>query len=210
MVEQPRARHRDVNTTDTRDPESNAEKNSHQTNKVSSEGVDGRISFSSRLAHFTWAWFTLPMSTGGIALLLAEQPHTFHGLEAIGKVIYVFDIVLFLLLCTGITIRFVRDPKALPRSLRDPTESLFFATFWLSMPTIIGGMQVYGAASVGDWLPVVLRVLFWAYLACTLCVSVGQYYFLFTAKALTAHSMTPSWICKASSLDPSTGWACMS
>lgn len=32
------------------------------------------------LEHFTWANFTITMSTGGMALLLGSQPHTFRGL----------------------------------------------------------------------------------------------------------------------------------
>lgn len=134
------------------------------------------------------------MSTGGVALLLADTPHRFPGLQTIGKVVYIFDLVLFLLLCAGISQRFIRDPLALRRSLDHPSESLFFPTFFLSIPTIIGGMQKYGEPSVGTWLPVVERVLFWIYLVVTFGVAVGQYYHLFQAEKLTAQSMTPSWI----------------
>ncbi|KAM3422389.1 hypothetical protein BST61_g2743 [Cercospora zeina] len=158
-----------------------------------------------RLRHFTWAWFTLPMSTGGIALLLHATPHQFHGLYTIGKIVYVFDIVVFLLLCSGITARFVLYPGTLRASLMHPTEALFFPTFWLAAVNIVNGMQVYGVESLrhrveshggGEWLITTLRILFWAYLAATFVVAVLQYLYLFSAKPhrLTIQSMTPAWI----------------
>lgn len=155
---------------------------------------DSRLGIRGRLRHFTWAWFTLTMSTGGLAILLNRTPHKFRGLITIGTIIFIFNLILFLCLTTAITTRFLVDSKALRRSLFHPTESLFFPCFWLSMSTILLGIQAYGVPSSGPWLPVVLRVLFWIYLACTFTVAVVQYYILFTGEHLTIHSMTPSWI----------------
>lgn len=134
------------------------------------------------------------MATGGFATLLAVQPHNFSHIRTLGTIVYILDLVLFVFLCAGITTRFIMDPSALRRSLTHTGEALFFPTFWLSLPTIIGGMEKYGAPHVGAWLPVVLRVLFWIYCACTLLVAIFQYQWLFTAKQLTVQSMVPSWI----------------
>lgn len=134
------------------------------------------------------------MSTGGLAVLLDRTPHKFRGLITIGTIVFIFNLALFLCLVTAITIRFLLNPNALRRSLIHPTESLFFPCFWLSMSTIILGIQAYGVPSSGPWLPVVLRVLFWIYVACTFLVAVVQYYILFTGEHLTIHSMTPAWI----------------
>ena len=62
--------------------------------------------------------------------------------------------------------------------------------------SIFSGASAYGSPSTGPWLVLVLRVLFWIYVAVTYLVAVAQYYYLFTAKpgALTIQSMTPSWI----------------
>ncbi len=43
------------------------------------------VTFLERVDHFTWAWFTLTMSTGGVALLLSVQPYTFRGLNTLGR-----------------------------------------------------------------------------------------------------------------------------
>ncbi|RYN65562.1 hypothetical protein AA0117_g12072 [Alternaria alternata] len=40
---------------------------------------DGKIGIRKRLKHFTFAWFLSTMSTGGLALALADTPHQFSG-----------------------------------------------------------------------------------------------------------------------------------
>ncbi|KIX03080.1 uncharacterized protein Z518_06630 [Rhinocladiella mackenziei CBS 650.93] len=148
-----------------------------------------------RLRHLTWAWFTFPMATGGLSLLLSpkNQPHTFPGLETIGKIVYIWDLCVFTLTVTGITYRFVKWPRVLRSSLVHPTESLFFGTAFLSLAGIIIGIAQYGIPNCGDWLIVVYRVLFWIYSAATLVVAVGAYCMLFTNPRLKIQDMTPAW-----------------
>ena len=168
--------------------------NSHANDEKRMALTPNRVTFLERIDHFTWAWYTLTMSTGGIALLLSVQPHTFKGLDTIGKVVFILDLVLFILLTTAIAIRFARTPSRLPASIHHPTEGLFFPTFLLSISTILGGMQRYGVPSTGVWLTVTLRVLFWMYVAVTFLSSILQYWVLFTGRQLTVQSMTPSWL----------------
>ncbi|KAJ6492555.1 voltage-dependent anion channel [Mycena vitilis] len=153
------------------------------------------IHFLDRLEHFTWAWFTLPMATGGLSLLLSTetQPHTFTGLQTIGKVVYMWDLCIFSLVTLCITYRFVRFPGTLCASLTHPTESLFAATPLLSLATIITAIARYGIPSCGPWLIVVYRVLFWLYFAVSFVAAVGLYFLLFTSPALKLSDMTPAW-----------------
>ncbi|KAI9829665.1 MAG: hypothetical protein M1819_006036 [Sarea resinae] len=153
-----------------------------------------RCSLRERIRHFTWAWFTLTMSTGGIAILLARTPHRFHGLETIGKVFFILDLVLFVCLCLAISTRFVLFPQAMAHSFRNTKEGLFFATFWLSVADIIICTQLYGYGNAGPWLSRAVRVLFWMYSAFSFLTAVFQYHFLFTGKPLTMQSMTPAWL----------------
>lgn len=166
--------------------------------KVKQDGQNGgHIRFLDRLEHFTWAWFCLPMSTGGIALLLspAVQPHSFIGLEAIGKVVYIIDLVLFSLITIAITYRFTRWPSTFIASLTHPTESLFAATSLLSTASIIACIARYGISSIPDaaWLIITYRVLFWIYVAVTFIWAIFAYGLLFTSPALKIQDMTPAW-----------------
>lgn len=164
------------------------------TLKTSSQTLHGDVGLRDRIRHFTWAWYTCTMSTGGIALLLAQTPHRFRGLNILGDIVFILDIVLFLGFLTMSTMRFVMFPKTLKLCLSHPTESLFFPTFWISIVNILSNMQEYGVPHTGNWLVITMRVLFWTYAACTFSVAVGQFFFLFTGKPLTIQDMTPSWI----------------
>lgn len=135
------------------------------------------------------------MSTGGLALLLAEQtqPHSFNGLQTVSKFVYIFDLVVFVLVTCAITFRFATHPGTLKSSITHPTESLFLATSMLSLASIIAGIARYGIPSCGEWLIVVYRVLFWIYFAASFCLAVGQYMLLFISPLLKIQDMTPAW-----------------
>ncbi|KAI9730101.1 MAG: hypothetical protein M1834_006093 [Cirrosporium novae-zelandiae] len=150
--------------------------------------------FTKRIPHTTWAWYTLCMSTGGVALLLKQTPHQFNGLETIGTVIFILNLIFFIGISSALIMRFSLDPDALPFSLRHNTEGLFFPTFWLALAVIISGIEAYGVPHCGYWLVVTLRVLFWIYVACTFLVAVFQYYMLFNGSSLTLQNMTPAWL----------------
>ncbi|KAF7373731.1 Malic acid transport protein [Mycena sanguinolenta] len=157
--------------------------------------MSSKARFLDRFEHFTWAWFTLPMATGGMSLLLAEQtqPHTFHGLQTIGKIVYIWDLFLFTVVTLCITYRFVRFPGTLVASLTHPTESLFAATPLLSLASIIAAIARYGIPACGPWLLVAYRVLFWVYFLISFAAAVFLYFLLFTSPALKLSDMTPAW-----------------
>jgi C4-dicarboxylate transporter/malic acid transport protein len=152
------------------------------------------ISFADRLKHFTWANFTITMSTGGIALLLGSQPHAFSGLFTIGKIVYMVDIILFVLVSCAITYRFIKFPGTFKQSLVHPTESLFMPTSLLSLASVISAIGIYGIPATGHWLVEAYIVLFWLYFSCTFISAVAQYYYLFSRPQFTIQGMVPSWI----------------
>lgn len=125
--------------------------------------------------------------------MLSKTPHRFPGIDTIGEIIFIFDLVLFLCFCAAISIRFTLFRKALGKSLTHPTESLFFPTFWISIMNIISNIQTWGVPRAGSWLIFTLRVLFWIYVALAFAVAVCQYFFLFTGRPLTTQSAMPAW-----------------
>jgi C4-dicarboxylate transporter/malic acid transport protein len=137
------------------------------------------------------------MSTGGLALLLANQPYTFPGLQYIGEAVYFINVVFFILVCSLMVTRFILH-RCLLDSLRHDREGLFFPTFWLSIATIICGLHKYfGGPGAGDSFRTAERALFWGYCACTLIVVVVQYSFVFSEHTYHLQTMMPSWILPA-------------
>jgi C4-dicarboxylate transporter/malic acid transport protein len=159
-----------------------------------------KLPLGQRLRHFTWAWYTLTMSTGGVATLISIQPHMFPGLITIGAVFYIVNLIFFAILCSLMVLRFTKFPGALKESLSHEREGLFFPTFWLSVATIITGTQKYviviyeSSDSMRGWMLTSMAIAFWAYVVCTFCVAVFQYSFLFIGHEYKLTKFMPSWL----------------
>lgn len=147
-----------------------------------------------RISRFTWPWFACTMSTGSIAVIIAQQPFTFAGLKTIGKIFFILDIVLFITFTACISIRFIKNPSALGRSLYHPQESFFFGCWWVSVGLLLNCIQVYAVPVCGPWLVAALEVLFWLYASCALLVAVFQYHLIFNKESLSASEALPAWI----------------
>ncbi|KAK7525238.1 voltage-dependent anion channel [Phyllosticta citriasiana] len=159
----------------------------------------GPVGIRDRISHFTWAWFTITISTGGLAVLLHEQPHQFDGLITIGKVVYILNLVLFVAFSSLLTTRFRLNGKSFWTSLTSSSELFFIPTFFLSIAVIIAGMPFYGLSSTGTWLLTTTRVLFWLYGSLVLVLSLLLFLLIttFAAPASKLNPLTsasPAWL----------------
>ncbi|KAJ6015442.1 hypothetical protein N7540_010033 [Penicillium herquei] len=155
-----------------------------------------QLNFGDRLRHFTWAWYTLTMSTGGLALLIASQPNRFKGLDEIGLAVYIINLIMFAFVCSLMAARFIIH-GGLVQSLTHEREGLFFPTFWLSIATMITGLEKYFGDDPAKAFSTILEVLFWAYCVCTFAVAAIQYSFVFSSVTYRLQTMMPSWILPA-------------
>lgn len=121
---------------------------------------------------FNWSWFTCTQSTGGLAILLSECPKQFDGLRTIGTIVFIFNIVLWLIFSALTIIRWILRPAKFQASFTQPPECFFYGSWWLTIATIIVGMHNFGIEHSGPWLVTAIRVCFWIYAACTLLSSV--------------------------------------
>ena len=109
------------------------------------------------------------------------------------KLFFFWNLVLCFLITLILLQRFLRCKGLFTRSIRNPGESLFIPTFLLTIATIIMCTQIYGVPSSGDWLKIVLQVVFWIYTFMAFTLSIVQYLHLFTAKRLLMENMLPTW-----------------
>lgn len=138
-----------------------------------------------------WSWFTCTQSTGGIAILLANCPKQFTGLQTIASVIYIFNIAVFLVFASIRILQCIFCPAIVRRSFVHFPECLMFGSFWLTMATIIIGMAKLGTPHAGPWLTVAIRVCFWTYAAITLCSATLQFTVLIKAASISSLHMNP-------------------
>ncbi|KAI1371228.1 voltage-dependent anion channel-domain-containing protein [Hypoxylon crocopeplum] len=153
-----------------------------------------KFGMSQRIAHFTWAWFTLSMSTGGLALLIYAQPHQFPGLRQIGFCVYVANIIIFVGLIAAMTTRFVLHKGTFKTSITHSREAFFVPTIFLAIATIITGTQRYAISEETDSAVWFISALFWGYVVASLFVAIAQYSYVFRTHSLGLQTMMPTWI----------------
>ena len=181
--------------------------NGHQSEWDKHTKIPGRndpnqpyLSYGLRLRHFTWAWYTLTMATGGIATLIAIQPHAFPGLITIGAIFYITNLIFFTSISTTMILRFTKYPGAFKASITHEREGLFLGPFFLSVATIITGSQKYviEAYEVDHpnraWAITTVAVAFWSYTFAAFCLATFQYSFLFCCHTYKLTSFMPSWL----------------
>lgn len=161
------------------------------------------LSLRQRLKHFTWAWYTVPMSTGGLAVLLFNQPHQFRGLREVGMAVYVTNIVFFAAVTACLVARFVLFPGTLTQSVTHHRESFFAPTLLLSVATLITSTERYVVSPDDPTVVGAVQWSFWAYMGISIVVAVAQYGFVFS-RAHRHHqhrmllrpfeNMMPTWI----------------
>lgn len=139
-------------------------------------------------------WFATTMSTGSLAVVIGNSPNSFPGLNTIGKIFFIVDLVLFILFTVLMGSRFVIVPRKWCASLHHPVEGLFFGTYWVSLALILSCIQIYGVPSTGPWLVKTMEILFWIYCGLVLLVAVFQYTVLFSRERLNVADAIPAWI----------------
>ena len=139
-------------------------------------------------------WFACTMSTGAVAVILSQTPNKFRGLETIGKIFFIVDLVLFVLFTAAMAARFIIVPRKFLASLHHPVEGLFFGAYWVSLSLILTCTEAYAVPVCGPWLVKALEVCFWIYCGVALLVAVGLYYAFFQAEHLDVTDAMPTWI----------------
>ncbi|KUJ06588.1 uncharacterized protein LY89DRAFT_406347 [Mollisia scopiformis] len=152
------------------------------------------VGFRDRVGSFTWTWFTMTMATGGIANVLHSIPYRSDWLKILGVIVFLFNLVLFILNCSLITLRFRWNPGSFTGSFKSPSESLFIPACVVSVGTILINMSQYGIAETGEWFQTVMQICFWAYAVLSFVASSGLYLIIWSTQTFPIHTMTPIWI----------------
>lgn len=99
-------------------------------------------------------------------------------METIGIIVFLFNIVLYLIIWALLLMRFYLYPYTFRASLLHPTESLFVPASIVSFGTILINISQYGPEHTGHWLATAVGILFWIDLILAVIFSAGIYLLL--------------------------------
>ncbi|RGP80830.1 malic acid transport [Fusarium longipes] len=137
-----------------------------------------RVGLRDRIACYQWTYFTLTMSTGGIANILHSLKWTAPWLRGVGLFFFFFNIILFVMNCVLIY----------------QMESLFISASVVSIAVILINTCQYGIPYTGPWLLNTMEWVFWVYAALSVSVSAFLYLILWSTLVFPVHTMTPTWV----------------
>ena len=102
-------------------------------------------------------------------------PFRFPGLDAIGIIFMLLNIILFIVNVVMISLRFYCHPETFMASILHPTERLFLPSAIVSFGTILLNISQYGPMHTGHWLNDAVAICFWVDVALALISSMGIY-----------------------------------
>ncbi|KAF5604580.1 Malic acid transport [Fusarium pseudocircinatum] len=132
------------------------------------------VGIRDRIACYQWTYFTMTMSTGGVANIIHSLKWEAPWLRGIGLFFYFLNIVLF--------------------AMNYQVESLFISASLVSIAVILINTCQYGIPYTGIWLVHTMECVFWVYAALSVSLSAFLYLILWSTLIFPVHTMTPTWV----------------
>lgn len=113
------------------------------------------------------------MGTGITSILLHQLPYQFDGLQYIGVVIYVFNIVLFVGITFCTLLRYILYPETCLLMLKHSTQSLFLGAAPMGLATIINMTVFVLVPAWGPWVIEFVWAIWWVDVALSVLICYG-------------------------------------
>ncbi|KAI7096033.1 hypothetical protein KC340_g8255 [Hortaea werneckii] len=123
---------------------------------------------------FSFIWFTLSMNTGILSILMHQLPYQFYGLGIISTILFVFNIVLFIVFFILLLLRCIMYPQSLVQTCSTNISELsLMGAVPIAWFTIVAqvGLTVSNASWGGQAFFIVALVMWWIGTAVMLTIS---------------------------------------
>lgn len=94
------------------------------------------------ILHTTPAFFSINMGTGISSILLYKLPYNAAWLRRIGEVIFMLNVVVFIILLFMTIARYALWPRVFRITLEHPLQSMFWGTFPMGLTTIVVSVRI--------------------------------------------------------------------
>ncbi len=141
------------------------------------------------IRQFTPNWFAATMGTGILSIALSKTP-----LFALGEVLWLFNIALFILFSVLLIARWVFFFDEAMRVFNHPVVSMFFGCIPMGLATVLNGFLIYGTAHLGDTAVHIAETLWWIDVGLSVLCGIAVPYLMFTRQDHSVEQMTAVWL----------------
>lgn len=137
-----------------------------------------KSAFRNTVENFSLIWFVLTIDTGILAILMQLLPYQFNGLSVLSTIMYLFNLVLFVLICTMTILRWTLYPQAAQQKTAASVDEISFhaaAPIGFQTLTSLTGIIVSNAYWGGHAWSLLAYVMWWFGMAWILitCMSIS-------------------------------------
>lgn len=143
---------------------------------------------------FTPNWFSVTMGTGILALALNYFSAEIPFLHSVGRALWLFNIVLFLICCTLYGARWIFFFEGASRIFGHSVISMFFGAIPMGLATIINGFLTFGLSMWGSAAIAIAHTLWWVDVVLAVICGIGIPYLMFTRQDHSLEKMTAVWL----------------
>jgi C4-dicarboxylate transporter/malic acid transport protein len=146
------------------------------------------------IRQFTPNWFAATMGTGILALALGQLPWPVPGLAQLGRALWLFNILLFVVCTAMYSARWVLFFHEARQIFGHSTVSMFFGTIPMGLATLVNGLVQYGSPWWGSTAIAWAHALWWLDVAMALACGVLIPFMMFTRQQHSIDQMTAVWL----------------
>ena len=146
------------------------------------------------IRQFAPNWFAATMGTGILALALGQLPGNVAAFTQLGKALWLFNIVLFMVFSALYAARWILFFNEARQIFGHSTVSMFFGTIPMGLATLINGLVQYGLPAWGDSVIAWAHALWWLDVAMALACGVLIPFMMFTRQEHSIDQMTAVWL----------------
>ncbi|KAL4989672.1 voltage-dependent anion channel [Aspergillus falconensis] len=145
--------------------------------------------------NFTPAWFSVNMGTGIVSILLNTLPYNGTWLYRISIIIFVLNVLLFVIFFTLTLIRYILWPDIFPLMVTHPSQSLFLGTLPMGFATIINMFCFVCIPAWGEWAKYAAWAMWIIDAVLSILTCFGIPFIMMTRKAdVSLSSMGAAWL----------------
>ncbi|OWZ59987.1 sulfite transporter [Cryptococcus neoformans] len=140
------------------------------------------------------AFFSFNMGTGITSILLYNLPFNGGWLRRLGVVVFIFNVVLFILFAVASVVRVLRWKGIFSATLKNPSSGLYWGTLPMGVITIVNmiaftcvrnGKTGWAKTAIGIW---------WIDVIFSVIINLGMVYIMIARQSHTTEAMSAAWL----------------